>query len=148
MKLLSLSAFIFILSASSTLWQTDFAAAQKEAIAKHQLILLNFSGSDWCSPCIRMHKEIFDTDIFTHFADSNLVLVKADFPRSNKNKLAPEQQKANNALADKYNKKGHLPYTVLLKADGTVLKTWDGLPRKDAAAMIEEIKILLPLANK
>jgi len=137
-----------MLPESFALWQTDFSAAEKEAIAKHRPMLLNFSGSDWCSPCIRMHKEIFETDIFNQFADSNLVLVKADFPRSNKNRLTPEQQKANDALADKYNKKGHLPYTVLLKPDGTVLKTWDGLPRKDAAAMIAEITALIPLVNK
>jgi thioredoxin-related protein len=148
MKLPLLFALVFMLSAPSVLWQTDFAAAGKEAITKHRPLLLNFSGSDWCIPCIRMHKEIFDTDVFNHFADSNLVLVKADFPRSSKNRLSPEQQKANDALADKYNKKGHLPYTVLLKPDGTVLKTWDGLPRENAAAMIAEIKALIPLVNK
>jgi thioredoxin-related protein len=121
-------------------WQPDFKTAQNQAREKHQLILLNFSGSDWCGPCMRMRKEIFENEAFTVFSDTTLQLINADFPRNKKNQLSPEIIKANEALADQYNKVGAFPFTVLLNADGKVLKSWPGLPKEDAAAFVKEIK--------
>ena len=121
-------------------WITDFNEAQKIAAQKKELILLNFSGSDWCGSCIRLRKEIFNTDTFLGFADSNLVLVNADFPRSSKNKLTPEQEKRNDALADKYNADGKFPYTLLLTADGKILKAWDGFPNLSPVEFVNELK--------
>lgn len=121
-------------------WQPDFKTAQSLAKKNHQLILLNFSGSDWCGPCMRMRKEIFENENFTAFSDTTLELINADFPRNKKNQLSPEITKANEALADRYNKVGVFPFTVLLDADGKVLKSWSGLPREDAAAFVKEIK--------
>lgn len=121
-------------------WQPDFETAKQQALQKHQLILLNFSGSDWCGPCMRMRKEIFENDAFTMFSDSTLQLVNADFPRSKKNQLSKEAVKANESLADRYNKDGAFPYTVLLDANGNVLKSWIGLPKENAIDFIGEIK--------
>ena len=87
--------FFSITSINTTGWQLDFEKAKQTAKAEQKLILLNFSGSDWCGPCIRMHKEILDTDAFEQFAKDRLVLVSADFPRSKKNALSAEQQKKN-----------------------------------------------------
>src|SRR5258705_13834019 len=95
---------------STTGWETDFENAKKKAENEHKLILLNFSGSDWCGPCIRLHDEIFESTPFKNFADNNLVLVNADFPRLNKNQLSKEQQKKNDKLADKYNPAGNFPF--------------------------------------
>ena len=120
-------------------WQPDFDTAKQIAKDKHELILLNFSGSDWCGPCIRMRKEIFDNEAFLKMADSSLVLVNADFPRSKKNQLSDDAKKQNNALADKYNADGKFPLTLLLDADGNVLKTWDGFPDEDAAQIVAEV---------
>ena len=101
-------------------WETDFENAKKKAETEHKLILLNFSGSDWCGPCIRLHNEIFGNASFKNFAENNLVLINADFPRLKKNKLSKDQQKKNDKLADKYNPEGIFPYTVLLDAEGKV----------------------------
>jgi thioredoxin-related protein len=128
------------LSWSFTDWQPDFTTARQAARQKHRLILLNFSGSDWCGPCMRMHKELFADSGFIHMADTTLVLFNADFPRNKKNQLLPARQQENEQLADRYNARGSFPFTVLLDADGKVLKTWDGLPRTTAAAFSEEIK--------
>ncbi|MFA6059171.1 MAG: thioredoxin family protein [Taibaiella sp.] len=121
-------------------WQPNFEIARQEARQKHQLVLLNFSGSDWCGPCIRMRKGILENETFTAFSDSTLQLVNADFPRNKKNQLSKDVVKANEALADRYNKEGVFPYTVLLDADGNVLKSWSGLPQEDASGFIQEIK--------
>jgi thioredoxin-related protein len=128
---------ILFLNAS---WQTDFERAKSEAKTENKFILLNFSGSDWCGPCIRLHKEIFDSEVFTKYADENLVLVNADFPRLKKNMLSKEQQKQNDALADKYNTNGAFPLTLLLDADGKVIKKWDGFPSETAEEFTNDVK--------
>lgn len=137
--------FLFVVLAfflvSFTLpWENDFSKAMETAKSEHKYILLNFSGSDWCGPCIRLHKEIFESEIFSSYAKTNLVLVNADFPRQKKNQLPKSQQKQNEMLAEKYNAAGNFPFTVLLNADGTVVKTWDGFPKQGETAFTNELK--------
>lgn len=120
-----LLAFLVGLNPGS--WLNNFEQAQKIAKEKHQLILLNFSGSDWCIPCIKMKKEIYETETFKKYADSNLVLVNADFPRK-KNTISKEQVAINEALAEKYNKDGKFPLSILMTEDGKILKEWEGCP--------------------
>src|SRR4051812_3023210 len=81
-------------------WQTNFIKAKEEAKKSHKYLLLTFTGSDWCSPCMRTKEKIFDSKAFSAFADTNLVLVNADFPRQKKNKLTEAQTKENEALAE------------------------------------------------
>ncbi len=124
----------------TTAWQTDFEKAKTEAKTENKFILLNFSGSDWCGPCIRLHKEIFGSEVFTKYADEKLVLVNADFPRLKKNMLSKEQQKQNDALADKYNSDGAFPLTLLLDADGKVIKKWEGFPSETPDEFTDDVK--------
>jgi thioredoxin-related protein len=121
-------------------WNTNLENAKAIAQKNHKCILLNFSGSDWCGPCIRLKKEIFETPVFQSMADTELILVNADFPRNKKNQLSAEQQKINDATADKYNAKGIFPYTLLLNADGKILGTWEGLPNETPEDFIQEIR--------
>ena len=139
MKTLSIFIASFVLM-SSTSWNTNWEKAKELAAKNHQFILLSFSGSDWCGPCIRLHKEIFNSDVFSKYADSALVLVNADFPRQKKNQLSKDLQAQNDQLADKYNNKGAFPYTVLLDANGKVIKQWDGLPKETPEAFTNEVK--------
>jgi thioredoxin-related protein len=138
MRLLLITLFSTILL-SPISWQTDIEKAEQSAKAEHKLIVLNFSGSDWCGPCIRLHKEIFESEVFTSFANEHLVLLNADFPRSKKNQLSKEQQKKNDELADAYNKEGVFPLTLLLNPDGKVLKKWEGFPKESADEFTNEI---------
>ena len=48
-------------------------------------------------------------------------MLKADFPRKNKNALSPEQQEKNNKLAEVYNSNGYFPFVVVLDKSGKVL---------------------------
>ena len=126
MKLLSILFLTLFSFVSSVEWTTDFSKAITEASAKNKYILLNFSGSDWCGPCMKLKKEVLDSEDFLKFADAKLILVRADFPRSKKNKLSPELTKHNEGLAEKYNKEGKFPFTVLIDSEGNVVKFWDG----------------------
>jgi hypothetical protein len=109
-------------------WHTNIEEAKQLARKEHRHILLNFSGSDWCGPCILLRKDILDQPAFLQLADSSLILVNADFPRSKKNQPAPEQQRLNDQMADRYNSRGQFPLTLLLTAEGKVLKQWEGNP--------------------
>jgi thioredoxin-related protein len=132
---------------STATWQTDFEKAKQSAQTEHKLILLNFSGSDWCGPCIRMHKEIFESDIFMQYAGEQLVLVNADFPRLKKHELSRDQQKKNDQLADVYNKEGIFPLTILLTPGGRILKKWEGLPPISPDEFTKEIKAAVDANN-
>ena len=138
MKLLSALLFTFIFADPT--WKTNFIEAKTEASTKHELILLNFSGSDWCLPCMKLKKSIFENESFTSYASQNLVLVNADFPRQAKHKLPADQKKINEELAEKYNPEGKFPYSILMTADGKIVKQWDGLPDLSAEQFVDEIK--------
>src|SRR3954469_20341341 len=117
MKLLVALSFT-CLSFLSLDWQTDFNKAKEDALKENKPILISFSGSDWCGPCIRMEKEFFGSHAFVNYAANHLLLVNADFPRLKKNQLSKEQMVKNESLADKYNPDGNFPLTILVNADG------------------------------
>jgi len=142
-----LSAFLGVFLFLSPEWLLDFDKAKQTAQTQHKYILLNFSGSDWCGPCIRMKQEIFDAEIFKQFTNEHIVLVNADFPRAKKHALSPEQQKKNDQLADQYNQQGVFPLTVLLTAEGKVVKSWEGLPPVSADEFVKELQSIINVRN-
>lgn len=146
-KLLT-SLLLFSTLTTTPTWQLDFRQAQAEAVASRKHILLNFSGSDWCGPCIKLKKDVFESDAFTKYAEGRLVLVRADFPRAAKNQLSKTQTAHNEALAERYNPEGNFPFTVLTDATGKVLKTWKGYPAgMTPQAFLQELDAQLPTAH-
>lgn len=145
MKLFFILALFVPLSllAAGDNWETNFPAAQARAQREHKYILLSFSGSDWCGPCIRMRQELFESEVFKNYASANLVLVNADFPRQKKNQLPKQQQQQNEGLADKYNPGGNFPYTVLLSPDGKPVKQWDGFPKEKPEEFVHDISAVI-----
>jgi len=83
-------------------------------------IMIVFSGSDWCVPCMRLEKEILSQPGFENYAAKKIVLIKADFPSRTKNKkrISKDQQKYNAKLFEKYNPKGIFPFVVILNNKG------------------------------
>jgi len=79
-------------------WLTNIEKSKKHA--KGKMILVEFTGSDWCPPCKALKKNVFNTDKFKAYAKENLVLVELDFPRD-KSKLTKEQSAYNKAQAEK-----------------------------------------------
>lgn len=137
MKLLFIS--IALLFSPGVAWLGDFNAAKTEAVKTHKRILINFSGSDWCGPCIRLRNEVLETSTFESYAKDHLVLVRADFPRQKKNQPSKEQVRLNEALADKYNAAGKFPYTLLVDENGKVLKAWDGFPNETPEQFVADV---------
>jgi len=116
---------IFILSLNTARlsaqdWRTDWDIAKVEAEQANKKLILVFSGSDWCIPCIKLEKEIWESPSFTQYAEQYYVLFRADFPKRKKNKLSETIQKLNDRLASEYNSKGYFPLVVVLDAKGKV----------------------------
>lgn len=144
-KSLFISVCFALLSLTTALgqqWQHSWSETTSLAQKQNKHILLNFSGSDWCILCMRMHKTIFGSSEFISFSSQNLILYDADFPRNKKNQLNKEIEKENNILADKYNSAGHFPCTLLLDSNGKVLKEWTGAYTGKVENFIAELKSL------
>lgn len=108
-------------------------------------ILMVFSGSDWCKPCIQLRKNILQTEAFIPFAEKHLVVLELDFPYSRKNKLSREQEKHNERLADLYNPEGSFPKIILLDEDQNKLGVLAYQKKQDVQEFIEMIKSILVL---
>jgi len=119
--LLALALFTFSQLFSQN-WVTDFSKAKELSASQNKNIVLVFSGSDWCGPCIKLDKDIWSTQEFIKYSDEHLILLKADFPRKKKNKLSKEQQAHNDMLAEKYHAK--FPLVVVLNSKGEVLDSF------------------------
>ncbi len=102
-------------------WQTNFEEAKKIATDQDKNIIVVFSGSDWCAPCIKLDKNIWQSETFKQEAKEEWVLVKANFPRKKANELSKEQTEHNRKLAEKYNVEGSFPLVVVLDKNGKVL---------------------------
>jgi thioredoxin-related protein len=102
-------------------WKTNFEEAQKEGKEQNKNILLVFSGSDWCAPCIKLDNEVWKSDAFKLEAEKNWVIYKADFPKKKANQLSLELVESNNKLAEKYNRNGSFPLVILLDKTGKVI---------------------------
>lgn len=120
-KLLALLLVLHVLVfAKGQEWQTDFEQAKALAAQEHRDILMVFQGSDWCSVCMKLDKEILRSEVFQAVARQKYVLLKVDFPRRKANKLPADQQEKNNQLAEQYNQNGYFPLVVLLDEKGRV----------------------------
>ncbi|MCT4602479.1 MAG: thioredoxin family protein [Marinifilum sp.] len=133
---------VVLLTATKIQAQTTLDQTLEKAQKENKSIFINFSGSDWCKSCIILKKTILNTEEFKHFADKELIVFNVDFPRSKKNRLSKEQVKINEALAEKYNKKGQFPTIVLMSKEGEVLgKT--GYKKLSPEQYINHIKTFL-----
>ena len=84
-----------LLKAEKVGWQTDFKAAEQEAIESDRLLLLYFTGSDWCQWCLKLDNELFADPLFRKEISGFAVPVFLDFPNR---PLPPHLQRQNNRL--------------------------------------------------
>ena len=99
-------------------WLTDFEQAQQKARTDHKLMLLNFTGSDWCGWCIKLDREVFSKPEFREYANKNLVLVELDFPRAKQ--IDRTLLRKNMELAEKFQVEA-FPTIIVLNGEGKVI---------------------------
>jgi len=116
-------SLLFLTNLQAQDWKEDLNQAKEIATKENKKIILVFSGSDWCAPCIKLEREIFESPEFVDYAKKHYILLKADFPRKKKNQLSKEQQLKNNRLFEQYNPQGFFPFVVVLNSEGEILGT-------------------------
>src|SRR5476651_536467 len=99
-------------------WTTDYKAALTQAKAQNKLVLLDFTGSDWCGFCKLLDKEVLAQPAFKDFADKNYIQVTVDFPHQ---KPIPDDLKKQNETLDKQFKVEGFPTLIVLNAEGKEL---------------------------
>jgi protein disulfide-isomerase len=127
---------LFSATAAEITWLTDATKAQAQAKAEKKLVMLDFTGSDWCGWCIKLHKEVFSQPEFVEYAKTNIVAVEVDFP--SKKQLSTQQKSANDALAKKYGIQGY-PTLIILDGDGKQVAQM-GYVKGGAKAFIAEFE--------
>ena len=105
--------------AESRIWTTDYTAALARAKQENKPVLLDFTGSDWCPPCIAVHERVLSTPEFEAYAHKNLVTVYLDFPREKKVPAAVKAQ--NDKLLADYGVRA-FPTFIILDPNGKELE--------------------------
>lgn len=121
-------------------WMTDLPKAQAKAKAEKKMVLMDFTGSDWCPPCKALHKTVLTSKEFVEFAGKNLVLVELDFPNSKPQ--SEELKKANKELSEKFKIEGY-PTVIVLDSTGKQLSKdvgYGGTTALDFIAKLEKLK--------
>ena len=121
-------------------WLTSLPKALEQAKAEKKLVLLDFTGSDWCPPCKNLHKTVLTSEEFSKFAKENLVLVEVDFPRAKEQ--SAELKTANKELSAKFQVRGY-PTLIVLDAEGKELFKkvgYGGTPAKEYVAELAKLK--------
>jgi len=60
-------------------WYTDFKSAKVAAKKENKPMLVYFTGSDWCKPCVKLKKDFFNTPKFAEAAE-DYIIVMLDIP--------------------------------------------------------------------
>ena len=96
-------------------WDDDYAKAVAKAKTEKKMVLLDFTGSDWCGWCIKLDKEVFSTPEFKNYAKDNLVLVEVDFPQGKRQTKKLQEQ--NEKLQTEHKVQGY-PTIIILNPEG------------------------------
>lgn len=96
-------------------WVTDWEAAKAQAKKEGKDLLVDFTGSDWCGWCIKLHEEVFSHAEFSGPAAELFVFVELDFPRQKEQ--SDELKAQNQRLQTLFGVEG-FPTIFLADADG------------------------------
>jgi thioredoxin-related protein len=103
----------------SKIWYADYDKAVEAAKAQNKNLFVDFTGSDWCSWCIKLHEEVFAHPEFLEPIRKSFVLVALDFPRGEEAKSKVPNPERNAALQQKYDVRG-FPTILLITPEGEV----------------------------
>lgn len=122
-------------------WSSDYAKALAKAKAENKLVLLDFTGSDWCGPCIALAKNAFSKPEFLAYAQKHFILVEIDYPVTKK--LPPATKAQNSQLKKQYaiDQKG-FPTVILIKPDEKTVGEFNGYRGEGAKEIIDKIEKL------
>jgi protein disulfide-isomerase len=117
-QILSVCAVLAVTSSAALAaagWDDDYEKAVAKAKAEKKMVLLDFTGSDWCGWCIKLDKEVFSKPEFKEYAKANLVLVEVDFPQGKRQTKKLKEQ--NEKLQQEHGVQGY-PTIIVLNSEG------------------------------
>lgn len=65
-------------------WLTDIGEGIARAKSEGKAVMVEFTGSEWCPPCIVMRRSVFSKQEFFDAASEDFVLVVVDIPKVDK----------------------------------------------------------------
>lgn len=83
-------------------WIVDLERAKTAAAESGKDLLLYFSGSDWCPPCMVLDEQYFSKESFINEFSEKFILVLLDFPRG-RDLQSKELEAANDKANTDYN---------------------------------------------
>ena len=136
---LALGLFFSLSARADSDWVTDYKKAQGQAKTNNKLLLIDFTGSDWCGFCIQLNRDVLTKPEFKDYARRNLVLMEVDFPR--RKPQSPDTRKQNEELAQQYQIEG-FPTIVVLDGEGKSVWRYDGYFPGGPGAFIAQLEKL------
>ena len=118
-------------------WIVDFKEAQKRAAAEGKDILMEFTGSDWCPPCIQLKKNVLDSEVFQTKAPEQFILLKLDSPKD-KSHQTPEEIEQYQKLSAQFKITG-VPTIVLADPQGRPFAKMVGYGGEPAADYVKRL---------
>ncbi|SHJ40355.1 Thioredoxin-like [Rubritalea squalenifaciens DSM 18772] len=137
-KKLSITLFALLAFSGISLagdgWMTNIEQALAKAKTSKKPVMVEFTGSDWCPPCIRMHKQVFSKDEFLKKASKGFILVKIDIPNGNKDLRAK-----NEPVLQKHKVRG-VPTVIVFSPEGTELDRFTASSYPDVKSFLAKLK--------
>ena len=119
-------------------WMADFDAAKAKAQSDKKPLLVDFTGSDWCSACKSLEAAVLNKPEFLAYAKGKFILVKVDLPM--RAQMDPALKQKNQELVKQYNVEG-FPTILVMTPKGEVAGGFVG-----AKASTDAVKTVLDQA--
>lgn len=117
----------------------DFDKALADAEKEGKILMLHFSGSDWCPPCKALHKLVIDTKEFKKYANEKLTYVLSDWDKMRMPK-SKDFAKQHAALIEQLQIEG-FPTIVLINPKTKKAEKLLGVPSQTPEGFIEQIEL-------
>ena len=104
MKLMMLcgGALMGIAMAAQVEWMQDLEKASALAKAQNKLLLVEFTGSDWCRACLIQKKRVLSQIEFEEWVQKHCIAVEVDVPHDVKRVGGHAQKQKNEKICEAY----------------------------------------------
>ena len=115
-------------------WSTSYSEGLAIAKKTGKPMLVDFTGKDWCGPCMELKKNVFDTDTFKRWAAEHVILVELDYPQR------PKQTTEENKLTARRYQIRAYPTVLFISPDEQILGRTGYGQRENAVSWIKRVK--------
>ena len=128
------AAMVMVAPAAEMEWMSDMKLAGKKAEAEDKLLLVEFTGSDWCQYCVLQKKNVLDKPEFTDWAEQHCVAVEIDVPHDASVVGGAEKKEINQKLCEEYGISS-FPSLMLMSPEGVLIGGYNGAQSTPQAAI-------------